>query len=307
MTRTFPRSLRASILTGLLGLFAAASILTGAEPSVSMPPVPSPLVAPILHFRSLLAMTPEQQQGVLALKPEEQRTVLAAKLEEYAAMPEKERELRLRLLEIRLYLLNLMRMPPAEREAVLATIPEQDRTFVQSRLQDWSRLNGEEQQQVLQNRKSLHLFLYRGFVRGELDVVQISKITPPPPAAYRAQMIAKWQALPEERRQEIVRRFGTFLAMEAAQRQEVLQKLPVPDQARAQQTMRRIAALNPEQRSEFLNGLKKFADLDASARMRFLLGTERWSNMSAEERSLWRSIVVKVESPPLPPGGGGGE
>jgi len=294
------KMLRTTLAWGLL--LGAASLLPAADTPASPATPPVPTVASIDFFRSLMAMTPEQRRTALAIKSAGQREVLEAKIREYAVMTDKERELRLRLLEIRLYLLPLMRMEPDMQTRMLARIPDKERPFVQYRLGDWNSLSPGEKEMLLATPSSLHAFLYRGYGRTGEGASKVGKIMPPNLDRYRERMIAKWQRLSEERRQEIVSRFDQFLALEKAKRQAVVQRLPMPDQAHAQKTLRRMEGLSPEERTQFLTGLRQFADLDYQARERFKRLTVYWNNMSIEERSLWRSIIVKVQNPPLPPG-----
>ena len=65
----------------------------------------------------------ERKQALTNRSPEGQKLILA-KVREYESLPPDERELRLRVTELRWYLLPLMTAPATNRPAQLAMIPE---------------------------------------------------------------------------------------------------------------------------------------------------------------------------------------
>ena len=117
---------------------AAAFAQTAAAPApetvsaLPTPPVPKP---PIVYFRELLALRPEELEQSLAGKSEAQRNFLKAKLQEYTSLNPEEREARLRATELRWYLRPLMEMHPTNRVSSLAAIPGDYRTLVEKRLE----------------------------------------------------------------------------------------------------------------------------------------------------------------------------
>src|SRR6185436_7401202 len=80
--------------------------------SDSLPPMPKMAVE---HFRELLNLTAAEREEALAEKSPEQKRLLLAKLREYESLKPEERDLRLRLIQLRLYLVPLMKLPPSER------------------------------------------------------------------------------------------------------------------------------------------------------------------------------------------------
>src|SRR2546422_921168 len=83
---------------------AAVSPATAARPQP--PPLPPP---PIEFFRQLLGMKPEEREKALALREPKTRQLVEAKVKQFEALPADERENRLRTLELRWYLLPLMK------------------------------------------------------------------------------------------------------------------------------------------------------------------------------------------------------
>lgn len=262
------------------------------------PPTPVPAQSLIQYFRQLLAMSPQERDQALAAKTPSRRALLLAKIKEYQEMPEKDRELRFYLLQLRLYMLPLMQLPPPDRAALLAAIPAKDRPAVQSRLRDWDKLLPDQQTQVLQNETNLHYFLYRRYASPALEKEALAKIMPKERSREVEKTIAQWQSLPEAQRQRIGRRLREFLALQPAQRQEMLLTLPEEDRLPIQQISQRLTALSPEQQASWVDGFKTYAGLSLEERRRFILQAERWQTMTKEERDLWRSIVTRPPDPP---------
>src|ERR1019366_7847670 len=78
------------------------------------PPLP-PAQSPISFFRDLLAMNgAERKQALTNRSPEGQKLILD-KVREYESLPPDERELRLRVTELRWYLVPLMTAPATNR------------------------------------------------------------------------------------------------------------------------------------------------------------------------------------------------
>src|SRR5580658_9062947 len=125
-------------------------------PVAIMPTLSSP--SPMLYFRNLLAMTPQQRENFLATKSPEVRARILAKVNEYAALNPNERELRLRATELRWYLMPLLRATPDDRDAMLAHVPDNIRDLVKSRLMQWEILPPSLQQEFLDNEHILGYF-----------------------------------------------------------------------------------------------------------------------------------------------------
>src|SRR5262245_28343087 len=133
------------LLCGLIGLApaeavraqpAAPATAAGTSNRIALPEPPSPK-SPIESFRNLLKMDETARQKLLAEKSPQYRQNLEAKLKEYLVLPPDERELRLKLVELRWYLTPLMRLPPSQRAASLALVPAADRPLIEDRLKQW--------------------------------------------------------------------------------------------------------------------------------------------------------------------------
>jgi len=108
----------------------APAATTNAAARAPFPPLPKPQVT---YFRELLALSPTDLDRALASISEPARGRLQAKLQEYAVLAPDEREARLRAIELRWYLVPLMRTVPTSRVAQLALVPEEYRTMVEER------------------------------------------------------------------------------------------------------------------------------------------------------------------------------
>jgi hypothetical protein len=292
-------------LAGLVFTLPAVALPTRAaentnpSPSIQaiIPPTPLPTQSPIQFFRRLLAMSPEELEQALAVKAPPQRPVLLAKIKEYKEMPEKKRELRLHLLQLRLYMLPLMNTPASDRAMRLAAIPEKDRPVVQARLQDWDRLSADEQALILRNDTNLHYFLFRGYSSPTMEQEAIAIIIPPERGRRLEEAIAHWHALPEAQREDISLKLGHFLIRDPAEWQRLLNTLPDHDRLPMQHILERLTTFSREQRLRWVDGFSKFASLSPQERCRFILQAERWQKMSNQERDLWRLIVARTRSP----------
>src|SRR5579862_2489552 len=111
--------------------------LTNSVPVIPTPPSPQ---SPVQFFRELLAMTPGDRMHALSNRTPENRKLIMAKIREYLSLGQNERELRLHATELEWYLVPLMRMAPADRGPRLATVSEDERKMIESRLTEWDQL-----------------------------------------------------------------------------------------------------------------------------------------------------------------------
>src|SRR6185503_16893538 len=159
----FPTPVRGSLLWPLVAAFTSFWLSGFAQaPSVPAPgpnsgqhtnaqPPPPPNKSPVDLFRELWAMTPGEQRQFLADRAPENRRLLQAKLNEYKALSANERELRLRVTELRWYLLPLMQSPATNRVAQLAAVPAELRQMIHDRLRKWDQLDTQLQLEIWQN------------------------------------------------------------------------------------------------------------------------------------------------------------
>ena len=232
--------------------------------------------SPVDYFRQLLAMSPEAQENALTNHPPEARARILAKLSEYEALDPDERELRLRATELRWWLMPMLRAPATDRAARLAQVPANLRELVEARLEQWSILPPQLQEEFLENEKTLHYFA-------------LVETTNPPAASAQQQKIAD--------------QFSRFFELTPEEKESTLNTLSEAERAQMQETLRSFEKLPPHQRLICVRNFAKFASMSEAERAEFLKNAESWSKMSPKERQSWRDLVQTVPIwPPLPPG-----
>jgi hypothetical protein len=243
-------------------------------------------------FRQLLAMTPEERETFLTNRPPQIREGILDKINEYAALDPDERELRLRSTELRWYLLPLMQESPGNRAARLAQVPADMRELVRSRLDLWSILPPQLQQEFLENEQALHYFAH-------LDVsnsIALQKIAPP------GSELARWTTMTETQRKRATESVDQFFSLTPDEKEAALKTLSDAERRQMQRTLLAFDKLPLNQRDECVHAFAKFTGLSATEKQEFLRNAERWSQMSPADRQAWRDLVVNVpEWPPLPP------
>lgn len=254
--------------------------------------------SPVDLFRQLLAVSPDERESFLTNKPPEIRQRILAKVAEYEALDPDERELRLRATELRWYLMPLLRASPTNRAALLAQVPADLRDLVQSRLQQWIILPPPLQQEFLDNEWAIGYF-------AAVDSTNTPP-SPPDPRQHRWQSNddqARWAALSETQRRQMIAQFNQFFELTPDEKQETLNTLSDAERAQMQKTLQAFGNLTPDQRDECIRAFAKFSAMSADEKDEFLKNAERWSQMSPKERQAWRDLVTDVpEWPPLPPG-----
>lgn len=260
-------------------------------------------VSPVAYFRELLAMSPAEQARALADKPAERQQTLRAKLQEYEAMTPEERELRLRLTEIRWLLIPLMKMTSVERTVPLAGMPAWDREMIERRLKVWDSLPLHLQKHFLKNDNILSY------------LVRIESTTPAQRAIFLKTFteeerhkveagLGEWNQLPAEQRQQLCESFGKFFELDETERARTLGTLSTAEQAQMEKALQKYEKLPLGQRRRCLESFQKFAGMNDEERNQFLKNAERWQAMAPSERQAWREIVLKTPAllpPPLPP------
>jgi hypothetical protein len=247
---------------------------TGTNLNLVPPPMPK-LPSPVNFFRQLLAMSPVERLAALTNRPPEARAKILTKVREYQALGPDERELRLRATELRWYLTPLLRVPPTERAARLANVPEELRGLVQSRLQQWDILPPPLQQEFLASAPALHYF-------ARLETTNQTATTPA--------------------QEKIGKQFNQFFELTPVEKQQTLKTLSAAERAQMEKTLQTFDKLPPKQRFTCLRNYAKFAGMNATERAEFLKNAESWSKMSPKERQTWRDLVAQVPQwPPMPP------
>ena len=195
--RTLPRLVLFGLLAGTVGSLSAQSPSTQDKerklPSTnSLPPLPPPA----LDFRQLLAMPAAEKEKLLASKSPQHRRILEAKMLEYESLKPEEREPRLRALQVRLYLRQLIKMPPSNRVERLATIAEPDRKLIEERLEQWNQLPQVDQQKVLENQWAI-IIIARSPPMPVSSQVSLAANLSPKQRQIESE-IDRWNALPRD-------------------------------------------------------------------------------------------------------------
>jgi len=263
-------------------------------------PPPPPLVAksPVDFFRELLALNAAERKQLLAARPPEIRKRILAKVGEYESLPPDERELRLRATELRWFLWPLMQMPATNRLEQLAMVPEQDRKLVEDRLREWDKLSADMQKELLDNEAAVRIMTAPEDQKGKLT----ENLSPAQRETLQAGIL-KWQALSEEQRQKIMRRFNRFFDLTTEEKHKALSTLSEPERQQIEKTLRAFGNLTAAQRASCIRSFDKFASLSLADRQQFLKNAESWKLMSPGQRQAWRELVHKIpQMPPFPPG-----
>lgn len=262
-------------------------------------PVPKP---PIEFFRELLSMSPGEREKILADKTPEQKKVLQAKIQEYEAMDPDQRELTLKVTELRWYLAPLMKIAPNERASRLEMIPEDKRRLVEERLRQWDELSPGQQQEFWDNEMAINYFLrLQSSAPGQQTNI-LKNFSPAARERFKAQM-QRWHQLPVEDRDRMCRRFQQFFELNPKEKEKTLNTLSEAERIQMEKTLELFQNLSPAQRQHCMESFRKFARMDPNERNQFLKKAERWQSMSPEDRKAWRELVQKIPPmPPLPPG-----
>lgn len=265
----------------------------------ALPPIPPPL-PPLppraLNFRELINLPAADREKALAARSPEDRRVIEGKLKEYDALSPRERELRLRCLQLRLYLRPLMQLPPSNRLDALAAIPEPDHDLIVQRLKRWDELTPASQKEFLENELAV-----RTLVHPELAVpLRGNSSGVPQPSAAVESAIARWRTLPEQKRKEIHGQFRIFFQLGEQDKARSMQGLGEDERRQMEKTLRVLRGLTQRQRDACIDGLQRFANLSTEDRAQFLRNVELWQNMTPQERKLLRELVARFR-PPLPP------
>jgi hypothetical protein len=260
--------------------------------------MPPHSATPVDGFRELLALDLAEREEHLADKKGEQQDYLRELLNEFDALTPTQRELRLRLLELRYRLLPLLSIEPTERLEKFGKIPADQRQFIEAQLRFWDQMSERDRELALKEPDSWSFlpFLAR----------QSAPDMTPPPLPERTRLleaeIAKWRALAPEARERSARGLLRFLELDASQQGRVLDSVSAPQRGHLEQIAAAYRQLSPQKRRECLVAFARLAAIDEDERKLFWRKAARWEEMSPEQRAAWRSFTAQL--PPLPPGAG---
>ena len=299
-------TLAACAVVALLGLRAAQPpalpVSTGPPgPTASVPGPPMPKSATEV-FRDLLAMNSADRERMLAARSPEQSSFIRVKIQEYLSLPSVEREKRLRLLELRGYLLPLMHTKPANRAALLSLVPGADRAAVQDRLREWDKLSADDQREFLDHEGVMSYMVRLESTTPEQRNALLRDFTPER-RQHLEKELEQWRVLPEENRRRMADRFHRYFELDEREKEKTLNTLNDAERQQIEATLQTFKNLQPEQRRICIEAFGKFASMSVEERNQFLRNAQRWETMSREDRAVWRNVVQKAPPmPPLPPG-----
>lgn len=254
--------------------------------------------SPVTKLRELLRAAPAEREGMLSNRTARQKELIEDGLRRLGDLAADERELRLRVMEMRYYLLPLMKMAPAKREPVLEEIPRGSRSLVVDRLKVWDLLPEALRDEVLE------------FGGGADYYARLERSTPTQrmgmleqvPVAQRARVeakLARWATLGPDERAKLQDRFKQFFDLSETEKNKTLELVAAAEVDWVRRSIQSFEALPPQHREDCLSALEKYSKLTADQRARFLRNAERWRAMPESQREAWREVMTRV--PPMPP------
>jgi hypothetical protein len=257
--------------------------------------------SPVETFRELLAMSFPERSAALAERPPEVRKRMLEKVLEYRALKPDQRELRLRVTELRWYLWPLLKTAETNRAAWLARIPADDRKLVEDRLQHWDKLSAAVRDELLENEATLR-YLSEQAASTEEQRAELAKSISPERRKKLEAGIQQIQQMPELQRQKMIARFDQFFELSPAEKEKALGTLSEAERRQLEKTLRVFNGLPPATRDACLNSFEKFVNMSVAERQQFLKNARRWSLMKPAEREEWRELVAALSIyPPMPP------
>jgi hypothetical protein len=283
----------------LAALLAGAVFVLAAREAGAAEPVAE---SPVQAFRKLLSMPSAEQQAYLSKYSPATRQRIEAKLQEYEIMPPDVRELRLRVTELRWYLLPLMQDSPTNRAAKLAAVPDTYRGLVAARLDEWDLMPPTLKDEVLKYESTISRFIGRN-AGGKIVLQPRTDIRTLPDPERREQeaKLASWQSLSEPEREQMYASFEHVLELGPAEKQKTLDALSPPQRVEAEKVVTPIEKWPRSQQLQYLAAFRQFAKMTPAERDQFMKNARRWQQMSPAERQAWRDLAQQLaEMPPLP-------
>jgi hypothetical protein len=275
------------------------------------PPVPRPgaVVANsptarsgLNYFRQLLLASPAEREKLLLGKSPEHRQVLTNSLHSFDADTPEGREHRLRLLELRFDLAELMRLAPHQRASRLQFVRASERPLIEERLRIWDQCSPEDQKVLLEQERFVRVTSIlvpmpgRGGTLSSAASNQLRQIE---------MSLDRFKSLPESRRTEIQVNFERIFGLpDPASARQQLDALPFSAAEREQmeKTLSQFRSLSKPQRDTCIRNFRKLSELTPEELRRFLRNVEEWQKLAPKDREEWRRIINTL--PPFPPGMG---
>jgi len=280
--------------------------LIAAETKLAPPPLPAP-PSPIVSFRQLLNMNSAARATELQKKSPRNRAIIEDRLKEFDALSKEQREVRLKLMELRWQLMSLIHQTPNNRAAALNLIAEQDRAGINERLRYWDQLPPDVQKAVLENEMMLSYI-----ISGQAaNTTELTNRVETLPSNLRSNLLAtmeRWRKMTPDQQKQIFDNFRSVFDLNEGERQKVISQSPIDrssatEQEKIARLMKSFDELPPAQRQRWMNSLQKFTSMSMEERAQFVQNAERWQKMSETERQNWRNLIRKIPPlPPMPPG-----
>jgi hypothetical protein len=291
----------AAVFGFALTLSAQPAVTPAAQNPGEAPPLP-PIKCPVTTFREWLAKTPSDREKDLTNRPPAVAKRILAKLQEYDAMKPDERELRLRMTELRWYMLYFLEAPVGNRAAQMAMVPEADRQLLSDRLQQWDILPPGEQAEILKYEHAMESFTAKN-LEGDPSSKPIMTTSSPQARQEAVENLDNFLKLPPEQRQQMYASFQRFFELTDEEKQKTIGVLPLPQRVRMAAALRTFEKLPKSERDQCIEAFNKFSNLSEPERQEFMQNAERWRALSPAERQAWRTLVnTLTPMPPLPPG-----
>lgn len=245
---------------------------------------------PIELFRQLLPKDRAEQEQMLADRPPEKRRLILAKVREYRTLKPEVRQQKLEATELRWYLQQLIAIPAANHEMLLAGVPAKYRTLLEERLRYWDNLPPNAQE----------FFRTNEAARTYLSMPVAQKVSIPQTSNNRLEDgIQQFRSLPDSQ----LTQFRRFFDVKPEEKQKILSALPEAERQQIEKTLEKFAQLTSADREVCIQSFQKFANLSLEERNQFLRNAERWTLMSSAERQEWKNLVDNLTTlPPAPPG-----
>lgn len=258
-------------------------------------------VSPIVYFRELLAMKAVERERALADKSPAQKENLLSKIKEYEAMSPEERELRLKMTEIRWYLVPLMKLSPVERTKSLGSLSSTDRELIERRLKIWDSVPLDLQKLFLKNESVIgYVLRYENLTPDQRE--NLFKQFSPEQRQKLESELKEWRNIPTDQRQQMCDHFNQFFDLDQKEKDRTLGTLSEAERDQMKKVLEKFNDLPGVVRRKCIESFRTFANMSAEERNQFLKNAERWQSMTPSERQAWRELVQKTpDYPPMPP------
>lgn len=269
-------------------------------PPAPPPPLPARAQATIETLRQLLAMTAEGREAFLATRTPKQQAVIRRELSILDALDTTARERRLHLLAMRVIMDPLLTLAPEAREAAVASLPADQRTFVEEQLRAWDALTPAQRDQMLATHGG-----WMPLPSGQAPSPKPPRVEPPAPPSpeFRSRLerdLNRWTTLDERAQTNAARALLRLFDLPPREQQAVLARLAADRRQAVQRMLAAFSELSEDARGRAVAAYWRFASMRAEERSRFWQNAERWDSLSPEERRAWRALTAHL--PPLPPG-----